>query len=529
MTMASLILIPVISGIILYKIPIKIGKVLLMLIQLYLSCTAIFLLLKSKAGESMYEVLGGENPILYIGLQGDRVALVFVCLAVFLFTATFIYTLKDKFFDNKFMLLFLVLQGVLIGIFLADDLFNLFVLLEVSTVVAIILIMFKKDGRAIYDGLFYLIIQIISMLFFLFGIAYMYKIFGVLSMAEISNVISEVPSETLLLPFAFLLTGVCVKIGFFPLFSWVSHAYGAPSTPFAVLAILSGLSVKSSLFLFIRLNNLFYPALDYTRFFLALAVLTGVVGFMKALAQTNLKLILAYSTISQIGLIAVGFFIPSDISYWGSMYHILNHAMLKSLLFLTTGMIVEAYKTSNVHAIRGVWKRMPVVAVVTLVALFGVTGAPLFNGSISKYWIVAGSSGSIIEAAIWMINIGTMLTYVKYASILFGKSDAKTQTDGTKTGVILFLGAICLLGGIFGTQVVRFLFDVELSIQISDYLSKGLIYVVMVIGCIIFYRVVISKFKVFHRFVKYSLTLHQSAVALLAFFTSLIIYGIWSS
>ena len=531
MTMVSLILIPIIFGVILYKVPIKIGKVILMFIQSYLSVTAISLLVKSRTAGTITEVLGGDNPILYISLRADNIALAFVCLTIFLFTTTFIYTLKGEYFDNRFMLLFLVLQGLLTGIFLTDDLFNLFVLMEVSTVIVTILIMYKKDNRrVIYDGLYYLIIQIISMMFFLFGIAYIYKIFGVLSLAEISNLMAiGVPKETLILPFSFLMTGLCLKIGFFPLFSWVSRAYGTPSTPFAVLAILSGLVAKSSLFQFIRLNRLFYPTLDYTNFFLVLAILTGIIGFMKALAQKDIKLILAYSTISQIGLIIIGSLMLDEKAYWGSMYHIINHSLFKALLFLTTGIITEVYGTRNVHKIRGVFKRMPVVAGATILAILGITGAPFFNGAVSKYWILEGSSGTIFEAIIWIINTGTILVFVKYGAILFGTSEAKEKksTDIFRTSVIWLLGIVCLLGGIFGPQVVHFLFGVELSINMLDFMSKGLIYIAMLLGAHYFYRYVLMKTNLLYRFAEGSLTLPQNCLVLLIFFMTLISYGIF--
>ncbi len=528
MTMVGLILIPVIFGVILYKVPPKFGKVLLMLVQLYLSIHAIYLFLKSKAGEPLFEILGGEDHVLYIGLRGDRIALVFACLTVFLFTVTFIYSLNDTFFDNKFMLLFLILEGLLIGIFLSDDLFNLFILMEVATIVVSILIMLKKEGRAVFDGLFYLITQIISMMFFLFGIAYIYKIFGVLSIEEIINIMMsvDVPSETLILPFSLLMTGICIKCGFFPLFNWLPRAHGTPSAPPAVSAILSGLFVKCGLFLFIRLNDLFYPVLDFSRFFLIIAIITGIIGFSKALAQKDMKLILAYSTVSQVGLIAVGLTSSNDVAFWGSIYHILNHAVFKSLLFLIVGMIMKEYNTRNIYEVRGLWKRMPLVATATLLAVLGITGAPLFNGSMSKYWILAGHGGSVVEAAIWIINTGTMLTFVKFSTILFGKSDKKATADRLKTGVSLFLGIICFLGGIFSSQIVQYLFDVNLSFSVSDYLFKGLLYVVTLVGCIIFYRFVVSKSKLLPALGQRSQTLPRSNFVLLLYFLSMVVYGI---
>ena len=532
MTMISLILVSVLFGIILYKVPLKVGKALLLLVQGYLGFTAIFLFLQSR-GEALREILGGANNILYIELYGDQVALTFVCLTIFIFTVALLYSCNEAYFSQKFMLLLLILQGLTIGIFLTDDIFNLFILMEVSTLVVVLLIMFKKEFRCVYDGLYYLMIQIVAMLFFLFGIAYLYRVFGVLSITEMIRVLqlgADIPAQTLLLPFAFLMTGICLKIGFFPLFSWVSRSYGTPSSSFTILMILSGLLVKGNIYVFMRLNELFYPTLDYRLFFLVLAFITGVGGAIKALAQKDIKLILAYSTISQVGLIMIGLFLPNQTAGWGSMYHILNHALFKSLLFLGTGMIVDKYQSRHAHKIRGVFKEMPVVALIIIIAILGITGAPFLNGSISKYWILDGSSGTLLEPAIWIINMGTILVYVKYAMILFGKAPKALYHEQlvaprVKVSILYVLGFMCLMGGLFGTQIVYFLFDIQLTLSLASLIQKGFIYVVMMLGGAVFYRFFLSKTNKLYLFLEGSLTLPRSCFILLAFFTTLVAYG----
>ena len=526
MTLVTLILVPILFGVILYKAPIKVGKGIVLVVQGYLSLASVLLLKQNMEEGTFYQVLGGDNAILYNTLRGDRISLIFVCLSVFLFTMAFLYAVRvEEYFNKKFLLLFLVLQGTLNGIFITDDIFNLFVLIEVSTVLATVLIMFKREGRNAFDGVFYIVMQIVTMMFFLFGIAYIYRTFGVLNFTEMARLMElGVPRETLLLPFAFLMTGIALKIGFFPLFSWVTHAYGNQSAPFPVLAILSGLFVKSSLFFVIRMHGMFYPTLDFRTFFIALGLVTGVVGAVKALAQKDIKLMLAFSTISQIGLITMGIFDGGVTAYYGAVFHIINHALFKSLLFFTAGIIVREYKTSHVNEISGVFKRMPAVGFATLIGILGITGFPFINGSMSKYWIMAEAS-PMMEMAMWAVNAGTILVFVKYGMMLLGTSPVKVKTEPVKTGVVVFMGLVCIGVGIFAANIMTVLFDVNLSIDWTSFGLKGLIYGALVLAAHGVYRWALSKTELLYRIAKSPSTVQQSCFILLAFFVSMVLYG----
>ena len=526
-TMTALTLAPIVLGVVFYKIPLKISKILLVFTQIYLGFTAFTLMIQTNVGEYIREFMGGETPILFIELISDRVSFVLVALSVLMFSVAFLYAWKEDYFDNRYLLLFLILQGLTIGLFFTDDLFNLFVLMEVSTVVATILIMYRRHDRAIYDGLYYFIIQIVSMMFYLFGLAYIYRIFGVLSISEIAQMIPLVGHASLILPFSFMMAGISLKIGLFPLFSWVSKAYGTPSAPFAVMAILSGMFIKVSLFLFLRLSEVFQPVIDYNHIFLALGFLTGVAGFIKAVGQKNIKLILAYSTISQVGLMVMAFFSGSQTAYWGGMYHIINHAIIKVMLFFVAGIVYETYGTKNIYEIQGVRKQMPFISLVILIGFFGITGAPLLNGSISKYWLMIGVP-SIVEAGMWVINLGTMMTYIKFSSILFGESEQPRTivSDKFKTITLAFLSAFVVLGGIFGIPLANFLFQTSLSIALAGYLQKIVIWLVLfMIGYVIF-RYVLNRNSLMYRYLQGTVSLPFSVLLLMIVFVGFMVYGV---
>jgi multicomponent Na+:H+ antiporter subunit D len=293
MLMASLILIPVIFGIVLYKLPLKLGKFVLLGVQSYLLALAVFLFLQTENYWQLYTILGGENPILNIVLRGDRLSLLLVIVTNFLFGIGFIYKITDKFFNGKMMLLYLILQGLTTGIFLTDDLFNLFILFEVSTVVTTLLLMFKKEGRVVYDALYYLITQMVSMMFFLFGIGFLYRLFGMLSISGIASLMHDAPASELILPFSFMMAGLCFKLGILPMHSWVSRAYGLNSAPITQLAVMSSIMMKTTLYWTFRFHDLFLPAFDYSRLFIFFAVATSIFAAIKAFSQKDICIMLA--------------------------------------------------------------------------------------------------------------------------------------------------------------------------------------------------------------------------------------------
>jgi len=580
MSMLTMVLMPIIMGILLYKAPLKISRILLLLVQGYLGLSGVFLLRRYlhivygvnplglfgdfregiMGGGPLLEIMGGTNPILTISLRGDRLSLLLVIMTVMLFTAAFLYMWTQELFTNRLILLLLMLQGAIIGILLTDDLFNLFILFEVAMLIITILICFDRSNRIIYDGLYYFIVQSISMLFFLLGIAYIYRMFGMLSMSTLAEVIAQagaglpnrvdlsmaaqssitqaataptLASDQLVLPISLLLTGLAVKIGAFPLSSWVSRAYGAPSAPIGSLALQSAVFIKACLFQLIRINEMFAPVLDYTQVLLWLAIVTSIAGFIKALAQKDMILILAYHTVSQVGLMAVGMFLGEK-GFWGGMYHNFNHSAFKFLLFLCAGIIAKCYGTRNVTKVHGVMKALPWVGIPTLVGILAITGAPFFNGSFSKYWIMASSPNVYVTAALWVINMGTILSFAKFGSMLFGGGEQELGAQSNvlsrlQYGVLWAFALICFLLGILALPITRSLFGVSMSVDLWGYIEKGLIYIVMMAAGILFYKKVLSKSLVLYRAFGRTYTVPHATLAMVVFFIGMMAYGLLST
>jgi multicomponent Na+:H+ antiporter subunit D len=526
MLMASLILIPVIFGIVLYKLPLKLGKVMLLGVQGYLLVLAVFLFLQTENDWQLYTILGGDNPILNIVLRGDRLSFLLVIVTNFLFGIGFIYKIMDQFFDGKIMLLYLILQGLTAGIFLTDDLFNLFILFEVSTVVTTLLLMFKKECRVVYDALYYLITQMVAMMFFLFGIGFLYRLFGMLSISQIASLISYAPASELILPFSFIMAGLCFKLGIFPMHGWVSRAYGLNSAPITQIAVMSSIMMKTSLYWLFRFHDLFLPAFDYSVVFISFAVETSIFAAIKAISQKDIRLMLAYSTVSQIGLMMAARFLGDDVYFAGSLYHIVNHAIFKMILFLSAGLIIRAYKTADIYRIRGVMKSMPFVGIVSVIAMLAITGFPLTSGSVSKYFMSAGLGSAWVEILFWIMNFGTILIFVKYARMLLPGKKESLKIKIVEQISLILLVFVSLVTGFLMSRGINTLLQVDLSIDMMKFLQKGIIYLVLVFGAAIVYKKVLPKKKILYDNVEHSLSFSRLILVLVAFFTVFMAYGV---
>ncbi|WHH57701.1 proton-conducting transporter membrane subunit [Petroclostridium sp. X23] len=520
------ILLPILSATLLYLALGKYSKRVAILLQIFLFLASVKNFILVKHSGVITESLGGWKGYVGIVLRADILSSVLVMLTAFLFLAMLIFNYSKMYVDKLFLFLFLVLQALIIGIFLSNDLFNVFILAEISTITISILIMFKKDSQAIYDGIIYLLVNIVAMTFFLFGIGFIYKTMGVLDFGGIQERMKFIEHpRTLIIPYALMITAVSLKCALMPLFSWLPKAHGTPSAPSIVSAILSGLYVKSGIYLFIRIQEMFQGVIDTSELFLVMGLLTGMIGFFLALSQTDLKLILAYHTVSQIGLIMIGLNFPNKYSYWGSIYHIVNHAFFKSTLFLGAGMIIEEYKTRNLWEIKGVFRRMPIVAAASVLAILGITGAPLFNGSISKYLIQSGIKGNALEYGILIINLGTIVSFLKYSSIFWGDSkQSKVNIDHYRSITIITLGLICFTGGVWGQGFIELLFNQQVSIDIFSYLQKAGIYLISLIAGVIIYKKIILKSKWLYRIKEFELDFNNICLSITIFLCVIAVY-----
>jgi len=514
---------PVLTAVFLYVFSsAKTGRLIALAAQTALVGCAAYLFALCKEGEIVTRI-GDYEGYLGIFLKADSLSSVFVLLTAFIFLIAALYSFHEN-NSGLFWFLLFIWEGLLIGVFLTRDLFNIFVLVEVATVTVAVLIMYNRDNRSMYDGMIYLMANTVAIQFYLFGVGYIYKLTGVLDMDAAARAAGTLDSASLILPYALIMTSVSLKCAFMPLFSWLPKAHGTPGAPSSVSAVLSGLHIKSGVYLFIRFQELFQET-AVPEFFLIVGIVTGIAGFVMALSQTDIKLILAYHTISQIGLIMIGLNVADDYTFTGGLYHIINHALFKSALFLSAGMIIHAYGTRNIYDIRGVFRRKPLIGAATVMAVFGITGAPLFNGSVSKYFIMYGTN-RFVSGAMMIINLGTIISFIKYSTILFGRPQSEPEAvkiDGCQQAAVLILGVLCFVGGISGEQFIEFMFNVKVSVDASGYLEKTGMFAASAIAGFFIFKYYVKKSALLKRIHEIDLSFRGICVSMGAFFALILI------
>jgi multicomponent Na+:H+ antiporter subunit D len=472
-----LIFLPIATSVIVYFLPdnfARAGGVLIHFAEFVLS---ILLFAQVSGGNSIIITMGEWPAIAGVSFLADQNASAMILLSSFLFLMMSFFDLSHDAPGSTYQTLILILQGLLTAILLVADFFSVYVLIEAATIVVTLLILYNTHKRSLYDGLLYLMSNIIAMTLYLFGVVILYRYTGSVSLIILPEIIQNIPDKSvLILPCSLMLAGVSLKAAVFPVFSWLPKAHGSPGAAPAVSALLSGIYVKTGLILLLKLISIF-SVLNLNLFFQVAGLITAFAGILLALIQVDLKKLLGYSTISQIGLILFAYSYGSDVSQAGAMLHIVNHALFKSALFLAGGLVVERWQTRDIRKIRNVWREMPVLSSAMIMAMLGVTGAPLFNGSVSKYLIKADLSDGLLKSSMLLISFGTVLYFLKLSQIFKPvkvRSNmntlnyvTKTQIPAIRQTVVIILGIMCLLTGLASGIVTKTLFDYRLNLNAS--------------------------------------------------------------
>jgi multicomponent Na+:H+ antiporter subunit D len=286
----------------------------------------------------------------------------------------------------------------------------------------------------------------IGMLFYQLGMILLYTSLGTLNITLLTERLALVPhSQLLRLARVFLMVAIGVKSAFFPVYTWLPRAHSA--APTAISALLSGLLVKSGLYAFIRMESMF-PLPDLNEFFFWLGLLSAVSGTIFALSQSKLKSLLAYSTVSQIGLIVMGVSHPGTVLYLGGITHLFNHALIKCLLFLCAGIVIKGYGKSRIRTIRGVFRTMPLLSIAMIIGMVSITGGFLTNGYMSKSLLSYGLEDKVYMAQIiyHVVNLGTIAYFLKMSSIFFGPAQPDVKKpSGFQLAAVSILAATCLV------------------------------------------------------------------------------------
>jgi multicomponent Na+:H+ antiporter subunit D len=324
----------------------------------------------------------------------------------------------------RYYSLFLLLVFSLLGIALTNDIFNLFVFIEISTIAAVSLITVVNKKQNIEAGIKYLVLSALGSGCILFAIALIYMVTGNLNMTQIGVELATAWKNyprNILAASSFLVVGFSVKSAIFPVHVWLPDAHTYAPSPSR--AILSGVVIKVYAVAMIKILFTIFGVeilenLAIETVFLVLASLSILFGSVFAIAQADIKRMLAYSSVAQIGYVYLGIDLANAAGISGALLHVLNHAIMKVGLFLIVGIIIHKTGKRRISDFRGLAREMPVIMICFTVMALSMIGIPPFSGFFSKYYLALGAIDANKHIYVVVILVSSLLNALYYLPII---------------------------------------------------------------------------------------------------------------
>ena len=352
----------------------------------------------------------------------SAVMLVLISVVALIATISALKSVSQELPDQEYLFftLYLILISGLFGLILTGDAFNLYVLLEITSITTYALIAMGK-GRAPLASFNYIIMGSIGASFYLLGVGYLYLMTGSLNMANISQILLAMNGgAAIATALGFILVGLWVKMAFFPLHGWLPNAYAFAPTGTAL--IVAPLMTKVTVYLMVRVMFSIF-SVDYL-FLQHPAVQNGVVWVAAlaiicasslALGQRDLKKMLTYIIIAEVGYMVGGVWLANSTGMTGAILHIVNDALMTLCLFLAAAALIYRLGDLNFDNLQGIYRKMPVTMAAFTVGALAMIGVPPTAGFFSKWYLILGG----IEAGQWIYVIALLFSSLVNAVLFF--------------------------------------------------------------------------------------------------------------
>ncbi|MAS95690.1 MAG: hypothetical protein CMO55_21015 [Verrucomicrobiales bacterium] len=398
--------------------------------------------LVTKDGTIDYFMAGWEEPLgIGIQLRIDHLnALVIVLIGVATTLVSFFSIRRVGALDTEktphFYILYLLLCTGLYGITITADAFNLFVLVEITSLTSYGLIAMGSSRRGTHAAINYVLMGTIGASFYLLGVGYLYLKTGTLNMHDIQAILQaneEVRnSNAVIIAFLFILMGIWIKMAFFPLHGWLPNAYSY--CPSSTACLLAPLMTKISVYVMIRVMiSIFglewiFIHLGWSHLVVILAVIAIVAGSVLALAQREIKKMLCYLIVAEVGYMVGGAWL-SDSNMWGlsgAMYHVLSDALMTLCLFFVAGIWSKCIDAKEIDDLEGVFKKMPITSACFILGALAMIGVPPTSGFFSKFYLIRGGieggHWEYVAALLFSSLVNAVLFFRIFEIAFFGKN-----------------------------------------------------------------------------------------------------------
>ena len=406
-------------------------------------------------------------PTLGTLLEVDSVSIFMI--SIYLLLGLFVVIYSVRYMENEtglpqyYVLIFGMIAGM-VGVVSAGDFFTLFIFWELMSITSYVLVAFRKTQKTAMEASFkYLIISSFGAGTILFALSLLYGATGTLNLASLSqSLLNAAPTPWLMIVFAMITVGFGIKTAIVPLHTWLPDAHS--EAPSSISALLSGVLIETGLYGFCRIFIIMFSLQFRWDILIAvLAIVTMTTGNIMALLQKDLKRLLAYSSISQIGYMLIGLAVAGTPGssqanidgLTGLFMHVFNHSLMKGLAFLSAGALIYKLGSRELTNLKGVGRLMPVTSVSLSISLLALGGVPSFSGFISKYtlFLSAFEGGMPVLAIAGILNSGLSMAY--YLRVIQTIFLAKPEKDISRIkevppSMLMVLIAMAALITIFG-------------------------------------------------------------------------------
>lgn len=350
-------------------------------------------------GETIIYEMGGWQAPYGIVLHIDALSALMAMLITGASSVALIFgakSLADEVGEETapaFFAAWLLCTAGLVGMVITGDAFNIFVFMEISSLSTYVLVSAGPDRKALIATYRYIVMGTIGATFYLIGVGFLYMVTGTLNTADLAVRVGQAEDIRLVLVAAgFISVGLAVKAAIFPMHQWMPRAYSY--APNVVTVFIAAASTKVSLYVLMRVdyaifqNSIANHDIQLTLFLVPLGVLALFAGSLLAIYEKNLKTLLAYSSVAQIGYIALGIAMTSVTGLTAAIVHMFNHGLIKGGMFMAVACLAIRYRSVNVANLAGAGKTMPWTMAAFVIGGLGLIGVPLTPGFISKWYLV---------------------------------------------------------------------------------------------------------------------------------------------
>ena len=438
---------------------------------------------------TIVQQIAGWAPPWGINLVFSPLTGLLTTIMVFIGFIIWVYSYRFKNVDfeegKKYFILFLMLVTGSVGIVLTGDIFNQFVFIEITSIAGYALTAFYRGRDSAEASFKYLMIGSLSSMFLLLAVALIYSQLGTLNMADIASKSHLMLPEFKILALIFFIIGLGIEAEMFPLNGWAPDAYSQAPGP--VGAAFAGIVVKAGVYAVIRIIFTLFDVQGTHEFLIVIGLVTLLIAEMAAIRQDRLKRMLAYSSIGQMGLVLVAFGIGTEAGIFAALFLMFNHAVTKTLLFLSGSYLVYNSTDKFISEADGMGKYLPFTAVLFSLGAIAIVGMPPFAGFWSKWSVLSAAAHEgmfMIIGLILLVSIVEMVYYFRVVNrvFFFKKQDHIEPKRPTSNALLamLALGVIILAVGFYPDLITGYLHEASRALldkgkYIQDVLSAGLL------------------------------------------------------